>query len=89
MDKESITAIVEQLRFSKNALEIKDGHFIDSIFIDQDYDKEGNKVYGVSIRYSSDVTCGTLALLAFLEDQVGKKCLWYRLSPKVLFVYFD
>lgn len=89
MNEESLKAIVEQLNNNKAALEKEDGNLIESISIGKDYDKDGNNVYGVSIRYSTDVMHGTLTLLSIVEGQVGQKCLWYRFSPKDLFIYFN
>ena len=88
MNEVKLFSIKEQLNDQKVALEKEDGHLIDSISIDQDYDQEGNYVYGISVRYSTDVLSGTFALVKFVEEIAKQECLWFRFSPKGFFIYF-
>ena len=88
MNKTVLESIVKQLCDNKTALEKVDGHDVKSISVGQDYDPGGNIVDGISVRYSSDVLSGTFALVKFVEDMANEDCLWFRYSPKGLFVYF-
>ena len=88
MNKTVLESIVKQLCDNKTALEKVDGHDVKSISVGQDYDQGGNIVDGISVRYSSDVLSGTFALVKFVEDMANEDCLWFRYSPKGLFVYF-
>ena len=88
MNKTVLESIVKQLCDNKTALEKVDGHDVKSISVGQDYDQGGNIVDGISVRYSSDVLSGTFALVKFVEDMAIEDCLWFRYSPKGLFVYF-
>lgn len=89
MNKEFLFSIEEQLIKNMATLEKEDGHLIDSISIGQDYDQEGNYVYGISIRYSSDALSGTFALIKLVEEIAQQECLWFRFSPKGFFIYFQ
>lgn len=88
MKKEVLESVVKHLCDNKAALEKADGHNIKSITIGQDYNQEGEPVFGISIRYSVDVLSGTFALVKFVEETANEECLWFRYSPKGFFIYF-
>ena len=88
MNKEILESVVKQLCDNKVVLEKIDGHKIKSITIDQDYDKEGNLVVGISFQYFNEVLSNSFALVKFVENMANEEYLWFRYSPKGFFVYF-
>ena len=89
MKEELLLEIIEKLCNNKNRLENADGHLIESIFIDEDYDKDGNIKKGICINYLNEVRYNTNALINNIEEIVNKRCKWYRFSPKGFFLYFE
>lgn len=89
MDEEKLNGIITRLNENKFALEREDGHEIESISMGDNFDKDGHRVKGVSIRYSGNVVSNTDALPTAIEKLLRIRIEWLRISPKGLFVYFS